>query len=65
MNPLHMLLMNFYTHYPFLVGFETITMDFITELPVSGGFDAILVMVNKLTKYGHFITVLEFMVVLC
>ena len=37
--------------------FETITMDFITELPASRGFDAILVVVDKLTKYGNFIPV--------
>ena len=37
--------------------FETITMDFITELPKSKEFDAILVVVDKLTKYGLFIPV--------
>ena len=37
--------------------FETITMDFITELPNSEGYDAILVIVDKLTKYGMFIPV--------
>ena len=31
--------------------FEVITMDFITELPFSNSFDAILVIVDKLTKY--------------
>ena len=35
--------------------FDTITMDFITELPLSNGYDAILVVVDKLTKYGLFI----------
>ena len=35
--------------------FEVITMDFITELPPSKSYDAILVIVDKLTKYGHFI----------
>ena len=35
--------------------FEVITMDFITELPPSNSFDSILVIVDKLTKYGHFI----------
>ena len=34
--------------------FETITMDFISELPDSKGFDAILVVIDKLTKYAHF-----------
>ena len=37
--------------------FETITMDFITELPESNSFDAILVVIDKLTKYGIFIPV--------
>ena len=37
--------------------FETITMDFITELPNSDGYDAILVIIDKLTKYGMFIPV--------
>ena len=35
--------------------FEVITMDFITELPNSLGYDAILVIVDKLTKYAIFI----------
>ena len=35
--------------------FEVITMDFITELPNSNTFNAILVIVDKLTKYGIFI----------
>lgn len=35
--------------------FEVITMDFIPELPNSSGFDNILVIVDKLTKYGLFI----------
>lgn len=35
--------------------FETITMDFITELPESKGYDSITVIVDKLTKYGLFI----------
>jgi len=30
-------------------------MDFIPELPLSNGFDNILVIVDKLTKYGIFI----------
>lgn len=35
--------------------FEVVTMDFIPELPTSNGFDNILVIVDKLTKYGIFI----------
>ena len=30
-------------------------MDFITDLPESGGHDAILVVVDRLTKMSHFI----------
>ena len=35
--------------------FEVISMDFIPELPSSSGFDNILVIVDKLTKYTIFI----------
>lgn len=35
--------------------FEVVTMDFIPELPRSEGFDNVLVIVDKLTKYGIFI----------
>lgn len=37
--------------------FEVISMDFITELPVSAGFDSILVIVDKLTKFATFVPV--------
>jgi Integrase zinc binding domain len=35
--------------------FEVVSMDFITELPSSQGYDNILVVVDKLTKYAIFI----------
>ena len=35
--------------------FEVISMDFIPELPISQGYDNILVIVDKLTKYGIFV----------
>jgi hypothetical protein len=35
--------------------FEVISMDFMTRLPKSNRHDAILVIVDKLTKYGMFI----------
>jgi hypothetical protein len=35
--------------------FETISMDFVTGLPTSRGYDAILVIVDKFTKYGVFV----------
>jgi transposase InsO family protein len=35
--------------------FEVVSMDFIPELPLSDGFDNILVIVDKLTKYAIFI----------
>ncbi|CCA76076.1 related to TY3B-TY3B protein [Serendipita indica DSM 11827] len=35
--------------------FDTITMDFIMDLPPSRGYDSVFVAVCKLTKYGFFI----------
>src|SRR6202034_788094 len=35
--------------------FEVVSMDFIPELPVSDGYDNVLVIVDKLTKYAIFI----------
>ncbi|QRW01036.1 Transposon Tf2-1 polyprotein [Ceratobasidium sp. AG-Ba] len=35
--------------------FEVITLDFIMDLPESQGYNAILVIVDKLTQYAHFI----------
>ena len=34
---------------------EEISMDFITRLPKSQGFEVIMVIVDKLSKYAHFI----------
>ncbi|QRW02596.1 Retrovirus-related Pol polyprotein from transposon [Ceratobasidium sp. AG-Ba] len=35
--------------------FEVVTMDFIMDLPPSNGYNAILTIVDKLTKFAHFI----------
>src|SRR6185369_172809 len=35
---------------------NSISMDFIETLPTSSGFDAILIIVNRLTKQGIFIS---------
>jgi transposase InsO family protein len=34
---------------------QSISMDFITDLPLSNGFDSILVVVDRFTKMAHFI----------
>jgi transposase InsO family protein len=34
---------------------DIISLDFIEGLPKSGRFDTILVIIDKFTKYGHFI----------
>lgn len=34
---------------------ETVTMDFISGLPSSCGYECILVVIDKFTKCGHFI----------
>jgi len=35
---------------------DTISMDFITALPISNGKDALWVIIDQLTKMGHFVT---------
>ena len=34
-----------------------VSMDFITDLPTSEGKDSIFLVVDKLTKYAHFISI--------
>jgi hypothetical protein len=34
---------------------QTISMNFVEGLQKSGGMDAILVVVDKFSKYGHFV----------
>src|SRR5205807_3752777 len=34
---------------------ESISMDFVTDLPESNGYDAIWIVVDRLTKMAHFI----------
>jgi len=40
---------------------KSISMDFIVKLPISNGFDSILVVVDRLTKMAHFIACNESM----
>ena len=39
--------------------FDTISLNFVTSLPFSNGKDAILVLVDKLTKFAHFIATMS------
>lgn len=38
---------------------QWITIDYITKLPKSDGLNAILVVVDRMTKYAHFIAIVE------
>jgi hypothetical protein len=35
----------------------SISMDFVVDLPISNGFDSIWVVVDRLTKYAHFVPI--------
>lgn len=37
------------------MAWQVISLDFVTGLPLSGGFDRILVVVDSFTKYAHFL----------
>lgn len=45
----------FFNHYRFQLGHGKISLDFITGLPRSQGNDAILVVIDRFTKYAHFL----------
>ena len=47
-----------YFLYQFLQGndIESVSMDFITDLPMSDGVDSILVVVDHLSKMAHFLS---------
>jgi len=38
---------------------QTMSMDFVEELPRAGNVNCILVVVNSFTKYGHFLPLLH------
>lgn len=47
------------THSSYACTIEQIFADFIIKLPISKGYDSVMVMVDKNTKLGHFIPMKE------
>ena len=45
---------DFYNHYPFLNRFGMILLWILSRLPKFNGYDAILVVVDRISKYAHF-----------
>jgi hypothetical protein len=37
------------------MAWQVVSLDFVTGLPLSGGFDCVLVVVDAFTKYAHFL----------
>lgn len=50
-----LLILDSYNPYSFLIDHGQLSMEFIEGLPNSREKDTILVVVDRLTKYGHFV----------